>query len=307
MLVRDAERTDGVISLDAIRAAGASRTELEGWVRRGRLRKVGPRSFVVAGSPPTWAQRLRAVEGDLAGRGYLAGRTVAQLRGLDGFHADAVEVLVPVEHRGLRVPAVLASTAAPIPRRDTVVREGLHQLTVERMLLDASLFGFTADELHNAIDSAIRLRLVPEARLRARALAQRATGRHGNRRLVAALCDAGGESALERDFLRLLRQFGLPRPRLQVTYRLGTRTLGRVDAEFPGGLVVELAGHGTHATRTQRQREAQRQTELTLLGKRVLTFTWEDVHRRPAWVAAQLTAGLDLSASAANFTLEGEE
>jgi very-short-patch-repair endonuclease len=67
-----------------------------------------------------------------------------------------------------------------------------------------------------------------------------------------------------------------------------------VDAEFNGGLVVELAGHGTHATRLQRQRDAQRQTELTLQGKRVITFTYDDVYGRPLWVLESLRgAGLD--------------
>jgi hypothetical protein len=32
----------------------------------------------------------------------------------------------------------------------------------------------------------------------------------------------------------------------------GGRTMARVDAEFADGLVVEVAGHGTHATRLER-------------------------------------------------------
>jgi len=55
---------------------------------------------------------------------------------------------------------------------------------------------------------------------------------------------------------------------------------------------VELAGHGTHSIRLQRQRDAQRHTELTLRGLRVLTFTYEDVRDRPAWVIARLREAL---------------
>ena len=39
---------------------------------------------------------------------------------------------------------------------------------------------------------------------------------------------------------------------------MGTRIIARVDAYFPGGLVVEVSGHGTHASRRQRQIDAQR-------------------------------------------------
>ena len=66
--------------------------------------------------------------------------------------------------------------------------------------------------------------------------------------------------------------------------------MARVDAELPGGLVIELAGHGTRSSRAQRQRDAQRHTELTLRNKRVLTFTYDDVYGRPRWVIDTLRA-----------------
>jgi very-short-patch-repair endonuclease len=52
--------------------------------------------------------------------------------------------------------------------------------------------------------------------------------------------------------------------------------------------VVEVAGHGTHATRRQRQRDAQRQAELAAIGCIVITFTYEDVMHRPEYVVATL-------------------
>jgi very-short-patch-repair endonuclease len=122
------------------------------------------------------------------------------------------------------------------------------------------------------------------------------TGINGSRSLLDALVDSGGESRLERWFLHLVRQAGLRRPTLQTTFRDGTRVIARVDAVFPGNLVVELSGHGTHATRRQRQNDEQRRTELTIRGFRVLTFTYEDVRDRPAWVIARLREALALAA-----------
>ena len=54
--------------------------------------------------------------------------------------------------------------------------------------------------------------------------------------------------------------------------------------------MVELAGHATHSSRAQRQRDAQRHTELTLRDKRVITFTYEDVFGRPRWMLDTLRA-----------------
>jgi len=83
---------------------------------------------------------------------------------------------------------------------------------------------------------------------------------------------------------------------LQKTFRADGRTVARVDAFFPGDLVVEVSGHGTHATRRQRQVDAQRHTELTLRGFRVITFTYEDVRDRPWWVIARIREALAMAA-----------
>lgn len=166
----------------------------------------------------------------------------------------------------------------------------------ERLVLDAPLFGFDRREIENAIDSSIRLRLTSEHRLRSRVLADVRSGVNGSRLLLDALVDTGGESRLERWFLRLCREAGLPRPRTQRVYRAGPRTVARVDAEFPGGLIVEVAGHGTHSSRRQLQSDEQRRTELTLLGRRVITFTYDDVTFRPEWVSDRLRAALAMAA-----------
>jgi very-short-patch-repair endonuclease len=111
-------------------------------------------------------------------------------------------------------------------------------------------------------------------------------GRDGVRVLDRVLDGAGGHSRLERDFLRLLRDARLPRPAGQTIYRIGGRVVARTDFSFEPRrpVIVEVAGHATHATRRQRQRDAQRHAELQLLGLLVLTFTYEDVTERPGWV-----------------------
>jgi very-short-patch-repair endonuclease len=285
-----------VVSLDELEALGVGRSLRHQWSAQGWLVRLGPRSFTLAGCPSTWTQACAGGLADLGGHGVLAGRGGCRLLGLDGFEGAKPEFLVPRGHRGMSTPWPLASSGRPLTRADSVTVDGLRVLRAERLILTAPLFGFDRQEIENAVDSAIRRRLVSEQRLRTRVLAEHTRGVNGSRVLLDAMVDSGGESRLERMFLAIVRRAGLARPTTQRVVRDGSRTLARVDFEFPGGLVVEVAGHGTHATRRQRQVDAQRLTELTLRGFRVLTFTYEDVRDRPDWVLARLTQGLTFTA-----------
>ena len=81
-------------------------------------------------------------------------------------------------------------------------------------------------------DSAVRDGLTAPVVLERRLAQLRGSGRWGVRRLDRLLIDSGGESVLERRFLRLLRDAGLPRPETQVVQRRGGRHVGRVDFLF---------------------------------------------------------------------------
>jgi hypothetical protein len=260
------------------------------WLAMGRIERLGFRTFRFAGSPPSWRMELASALGDLGPSAAVSGRSTATLQHLDGFGGDPVEMWVPRSCRNRAYSGVIRASERPLIPGDVLMIDGLRCISAERLILDSLLFRFSEHEIHNAIDSAIRMRLVSEKRLRRRIESDLASNARNRRVLTAAFVDTGGESALERRFLAILRRAGLPRPHLQRVYRDAGRTLARVDAEFACGLVVEVAGHGTHATRVQRQRDAQRQTELTLRNKRVITFTYEDVYGRPQWVLGILRA-----------------
>jgi hypothetical protein len=285
-----------VISTDQLRSWGVDSSMRSKWGRTGLIDQLGPRSFAIAGSSPTFQRDMAAGLADLAGFGVAAGRAAARLHGLDGFAAASAEFLLPREHRGYSTNGLVCATARQLTKSDIVRVQGLRCLTAERLILESPLFEFSKAETENAIDSAIRLRLVAEQRLRTRTIREHSRGINGGRLLLDALTDTGGESRLERWFLGLVRRAGISRPTLQKTYRDGTRIVARVDAYFPGGLVVEVAGHGTHASRRQLQHDAQRHTELTLRGLHFITFTYDDVRDRPDWVIARLREALALAA-----------
>jgi hypothetical protein len=280
----------GVFTTTMARSAGVSDRLRLDWVDDGRIHRLGLHTFAFAGTPITWEMSLASGLGDLGPAAAISGRSVAALHHLDAFHQGPVEIWVPRAYRNRARTPTTKMSSRPLLTGDVVTIDGLRCVSAERLIVDSLLFRFTSAEIHNAIDSAIRMRLVNEKRLRERVIRDLATNAPHRRRLLGALIDTGGESALERRFLAILRQAGYPRPQLQRTYRAGTRTFARVDAEFANGLVVELAGHGTHASRVQRQRDAQRHTELTLRNRRVITFTYDDVFGRPRWMLDMLRA-----------------
>ncbi|MFZ4719178.1 MAG: hypothetical protein ACOYMR_07120 [Ilumatobacteraceae bacterium] len=291
-----AARQCSVISVSQLAHTGVDSSLRLKWERRGLLERVGVRTFVMAGAEPSWLQSLFITYLDGEGEAFIAGRSACRLMRLDGFEDGPAESLVPRELRKKAMSGVVRSTARAIPPTDLQWINGLRVLRAERAIIDAPLFGFDQAEVENAIDSAIRLRLVSEQRLRTRVVAEHRSGVNGSRVLLDALVDTGGESRLERWFLRLCREGGLDRPVTQRVYREGSRVIARVDAEFPGDLIVEVAGHGTHATRRQIQQDEERRTRLTLKGKRVIVFTYNDVRDRPKWVASQIRKALLLAA-----------
>jgi hypothetical protein len=259
-----AAQQHSVVSLTQLAEAGVTASMRSRWLERCLLERLGPRSFAVAGAEITWLSRLTAAVFDHDSRAYIAGRSAAQLMRLDSFHGNEIELIKPRAARGRHRAGPASTTSRPIPSSDLQIIEGLRVVRAERLIVDAPLFDFDRAEIENAIDSSMRLRLVSEQRLRTRVVADHRSGINGSRLLLDALVDTGGESRLERWFLRICREAGVCRPHTQKTYRAGTRVIARVDAEFPGGLIVEVAGHGTHSTRQQIQADEQRRTELTL-------------------------------------------
>ena len=101
---------------------------------------------------------------------------------------------------------------------------------------------------------------------------------------------------LERRFLTLVREAGLPRPTPQVIHRRDGRAIARVDFLFDDlGVVVEVSGRKGHSSPAERARDAQRRNELQELGRLVYEYTWEDVNGHGDWVAETLRHRLSIA------------
>jgi hypothetical protein len=146
-------------------------------------------------------------------------------------------------------------TTERLSRFDLVTVGGLRCTSATRTILDLAYLGVPSAQLEAAIDSAIRLRLSAPVVVARRLEELRGPTQRGARLLDRLLLDSGGETVLERAFLRLMREADLPRPRTQVVQRHDDVHVARVDFLFEAErIVVEVSGQLGHSSPSERTR-----------------------------------------------------
>ncbi len=282
----------GVVSLAQLRECEPSEWRRRGFVASGWLERVGPGVYAVAGAPATWERSLMTGVLALGPDVLVSHRAAATLLGLDRCDPTAVEFCLPRARRG-RAAGIRVHTSGHLGRNDAVKVRGFPVTSATRTIIDLARLRIPTVELEAAIDSAVRLGLSSPIVIDQRLAEIRGPGRWGCRRLDAMLVDSGGHTRLERAFLRLVREWGLPRPATQVVHRHGTRHVARVDFVFePYPLVVEVSGQHGHSSPTERTADVQRRNELEEIGRMVAEYTWHHVTVEPAYVRRSLIARL---------------
>jgi very-short-patch-repair endonuclease len=286
-----AARQHGCATVEQAVAAGLTVRQIQHRVTTGRFRRLGRRVIAVSGAPESWDQALMAGLLELGPDALVSRRAAAELHGFDGFAARAVEFTVSRRARGRgRGAAWRVHTADDLELVDRATVGCFACTSASRTILDLAR-DTPAPALRRAIDSANRDGSSSPAYLARRLRHLRGPGRHGVRLVDSLIVDAGGHTELERAFLRLVREAGLPRPTCQRVFRHDGRTIARVDFSFePQPILVEVSGRRGHSTDDERAKDARRRNELQSLGFVVLEFTFDDVWRRPTYVIATLRA-----------------
>ena len=265
---------------------------------KGALISVGGGVMRHAAYPTSVNQRILAAvlaAGDGAVASHMSAAGLWRLDGIAG-PDDEVEVTVRRPRDPRAVPGIVHRTLDLGPA-DVEPRQLIPRTTAARTLLD--LAGrVSPGQLEAALDDAERRGLVWRPHLRWRSEELRRRGRRGVPALARLLDRTDGrplgDSWLEQAAIRHIVTAGLPVPRVQVRKRKVGGGIARVDLFWDDArLVVELAGHGTHSTRRQRQADAERSARLGLGGWLVVEFTYEDVVERPDYVVEMIGAYLE--------------
>jgi hypothetical protein len=299
-----ASEQDGLLALGQLRDAGLSAWAIRRLVGDGSLRRTAPGVYAIVGAPVTHRRRLRQGLLSLGPDAFVSFEAAAALHGLDRSDPGAVELTVPRARRGRhRSLDTVVHTTRFVGPLDVVVVDGLRTSSATRTVIDLALARRSPMRIEAAIDSAVRLGSSSPAVIARRLESLRGSGRWGCRLIDRLLADSGGHSPLERRFLGIVRELGLPRPLTQVIHRRNGRHVARVDFLFADhGVVVEVTGRRGHSTPADRARDAQRRNELQDLGRKVYEFTFEQVTRRPGGVGERLRQYLDHATASAPDT-----
>lgn len=275
---------------------GLSDRQLRSRVQSGFLVQTGPNSFRVAGSPSTLLAELNALVLDVGDPVWVGGPTAAALHGFDGFVLRRPFHLTVPRDRCIKRWNAIIHRSNTIDLIDRTALHGIPALSPTRTMIELARFASSA-ELAAALDSGIRDGLLSEDLLHRRVMALRSQGRFGLPLLAEVIAGhevtRGGHSWLEREYLRLLHEAGLPLPEMQqVLSRAGDR-LVRVDCHFPGtNVVVELLGYRFHRSRSQMTSDARRANALLAEGLQPFQFTYEHVVSQRSYVIETTASAL---------------
>lgn len=198
---------------------------------------------------------------------------------------------------GIEMASVNVSRSLRSADLTTHPLQGIRLTTPNRSLLDLAKRDIALGNVDRALQGLARQGLTDVRRLD-NYLARPRLAHHPNRARLMAAVDrhrlrARAESVLEDMFLDLVRDAGIIRPRTQVWTAVDGHRY-RVDVLFEHhGLIVELKGFGSHATREELSDDASREARLVSAGFRLITFTYDQVTRTPSEVVQLLRANLD--------------
>jgi hypothetical protein len=260
--------------------AGVSDQEIKGRLRKRVLVRVHRGVFRVGHEAPSIAARYLAAVLACGEGALLSGSAAAHLWGLLRGAAPAPEVTAPTKRR---IPGVKTRRA----RRgavDATRCKGIPITTVPRTLVDLASV-LSLDALARACHEAgVKYRTTPRQVEAVLARRPSASGAKQLRRVLHGDVHVT-LSALERRFLDLLEEAGLPLP--ETNKPAGGR---RVDCRWPAhGLTVELDSYRYHNSRHAWELDRRREREARLRRDAFRRYTYGDVFDSPRDVLSDVS------------------
>lgn len=279
-----AQRQHGVVAHRQLTDIGLSPSAIRRRLGLGRLHPVHQGVYAVGHSRLSGHGRWIAAVLACGPGALLSQGTAAALWAI--LPSSSAQIHVVAARTRTRRPGIALHRPRYVPEEDRAVMDGIPATSVARTLVD--LAGVVPRQrLKHAVDEAERLQLFD---LRAvERVMHRSPGRRGLTALRALLCDYRGpppatRSELERRFLDLCHEAGLPRP--QVNVLVGGHEVDVVWHDRR--LIVEVDGHAYHNTRGAFEDDRIRDATLQAAGYRVIRITHRRMEAEPADVIALL-------------------
>jgi very-short-patch-repair endonuclease len=246
-----------------------------------RLHRLFRGAYAVGSLRVTQRGRWKAATLSVGPDALIAATDAAALTDLIRRPRGPIDLLVP-ERRARSQEGIRMHSTRSLHPDDRSEIDGIPVTSLARTLLDLAEV-LTPLELQRAYERAEELEILDTTAVAA--LLARSNGRRGVAAVRSLLsydptAAASAESELERLFLDLIRDAGLPEP------QVGVLVDGfLVDAIWPeANLVVELDGFEFHRDRETFERDRMKAAELRLAGRTVVAFTYRQVTEDEDWV-----------------------
>ncbi len=278
----------GVVTFEQLRDAGLDVGAINLRVRNGRLHRLHRGVFAVGHTRISQEGRWLAAVLALGEGAVLSHVSAAALWGIRHSSSAYVHVTVPTHAGRYRRRGIVVHRSCTLGPPDLAERQAIPVTSVSRTLLD--LAGVLAPtRLERAVEQSLAARLFDLSAVQAVVAANpRRPGAHALADIVARIHDEPSltRRELEALMLDLCDAHGLERPEVNVVVEgFEVDFLWRAQR-----VIVETDGREFHETPTAFARDRERDERLTVLGYRVVRFTYRRLVDHPAAVAATLRA-----------------
>lgn len=272
----------GLVTLTQLEGLGMDRRTVAARVRAGRLHRIYSGVFAV-GHPVLSPDAIFLAPVLACGPGaVLSHESAAALWGFWKQRGSQFHVIAP-NRRGRSPRGIVAHRDGFLPAADTTSLRGIPCTTTARTLLDQAAH-LPPWDLRRSLGEAEAMRLVNHHQLRSQI--HRGKGRRGVARFRLLLDEIHpqtrrSKSELERMFLHVCLQLGLPEPEVNVSLRVGSRIFKPDFLWRPQRLILEADSRQFHDTDVAFVDDRRREQQLQLAGWRVSHCTWEQVELEP--------------------------
>lgn len=279
-----ARRTLGIVTSEVMNELGMTEHQLRTRLTAGVLERRHRHVFAVAGAPQTWRQEALAATLALPGA-PLGHEASGRILRLFGFRETPHVTLLTTLERHQRLSGVRVRRTCFLPPEHITSTNGIPHTTRARTCIDLATVVGDARLQRVIEDELVAGRLSwDELEEMFRSLAGR--GRPGISRARRVLQRIEGdpptESELERMYLDLLREAGIPLPTMQVTAPWAERQPGRVDAMFVDvKSIVELDGRKFHIRNDSFESDRLRDQLAVFHKYRTSRFTYKQITGDP--------------------------
>jgi predicted transcriptional regulator of viral defense system len=281
-----ANRQYGLVSLAQLEDLGMDRRTAAARVRSGRLHRIHRGVFAVGHRRGDLEAELLAAVLACGPDAVLSHGSAARLWGFWSDSDGEIQVIAP-NRRGRSPAGIIAHRDGFLPPSDRSIYRRVPCTTVARTLLDLAAT-LPPWELRKALGEAEARRIVSHQHLRDQI--RRGRGRRGVARLRRLLDEIHPEnrhsrSELERMFLHVCLQVGLPQPEVNVSLKVKGRTLKPDFLWREQRLILEADSRQFHDTDIAFVDDRRREQRLQVAGWRVSHCTWEQVEFEPQALA----------------------